>query len=93
MLNDSTPVADASVLHPDLKWPRWRIVFEYEGDGHRTSRATWQRDIRRARDFQAAGWVVIRVTSDDLFVDPARFIGRVRAMIAIAEARKAREAR
>ncbi|MGW9632162.1 hypothetical protein ACWGST_15810 [Agromyces sp. NPDC055520] len=86
--NDPTPMGDGSVLHPDLKWEHWRIVLEYEGDGHRTSRATWQRDIRRKRDFEAAGWTVVRVTSDDLFVDQAAFIGRVRALIALAEARR-----
>ena len=70
-----------------MKWPEWRILLEYEGDGHRTDRAAWQRDIRRKRDFEAAGWVVIRVTSDDLFVDRAGFIARVREFVAIAEAR------
>ncbi|MFC9560721.1 hypothetical protein [Agromyces sp. NPDC056965] len=89
-LNDPTPMVDGSVLHPDLKWEHWRIVLEYEGDGHRTSRTTWQRDIRRKRDFEAAGWTVIRVTSDDLFVDQAAFIRRVRAQIALAEARRPR---
>jgi hypothetical protein len=88
--NDPTPMTNGRVLHPDLKWERWRIVFEYEGDGHRTSRTAWQRDIRRKRDFEAAGWTVIRVTSDDLFVDSAAFIARVCAFIALAEARRYR---
>ncbi|SFR73766.1 hypothetical protein SAMN05428970_1602 [Agromyces sp. CF514] len=81
--NDPTSVRAGLVLHPDLKWERWRIVLEYEGDGHRTSRSQWQRDIRRQRDFEAAGWAVIRVTSHDLFVDPAAFIARVRDVIAL----------
>ncbi|MFF2372531.1 hypothetical protein [Agromyces sp. NPDC058110] len=82
LANEPTQVRAGLVLHPDLKWEHWRIVLEYEGDGHRTSRSQWQADIRRQRDFEAAGWAVIRVTSDDLFVDPAAFIARVRDVIA-----------
>lgn len=86
LLNDPTPVAGGRVLHPDLKLPAWRLVFEYEGDGHRTDRGRWQRDIRRHRDLEAAGWRVIRVTAHDLFVDPAGFIARVRDHIVRADA-------
>lgn len=87
LVGDPTPVADGRVLHPDLKWPHWRILLEYEGDGHRTNRGKWKRDIARKGDFEAVGWLVIRVTSDDLFVDRAAFIARVRSYIRIAEAR------
>lgn len=85
LLNHPVTVADGEVLHPDLAYPQWRIAFEYEGDGHRTDRRRWQRDIRRHRALEAAGWRVIRVTSDDLFTDPDAFHGRVRDHIALAE--------
>ena len=84
LLNHPTLVADGRVLHPDLKYPAWRLVFEYEGDGHRIDRRRWQRDIRRHRAFEAAGWRVIRVTSDDLFVEPEGFLTRVREHVAVA---------
>jgi very-short-patch-repair endonuclease len=75
------------VLHPDLKWPHWRILLEYEGDGHRENRERWKRDIARKGDFEAAGWLVIRVTADDLFVDRKAFLARVRGYIRLAESR------
>lgn len=87
LVGDPTPVADGRVLHPDLKWPQWRILLEYEGDRHRKNRARWKRDIARKGDFEAAGWLVIRVTADDIFVDREAFLARVRGCIRVAEAR------
>lgn len=69
------------ILHPDLAWEHWRIVLEYEGDEHRTSTRRFRGDITRREKFETAGWRVIRVTADDLFVDPAAFIARVRRII------------
>lgn len=88
LVNDPTSVARGRVLHPDLKWRRWRTLLEYEGDGHRTDRRRWKHDLARKGDFEAAGWIVIRVTSDDLFVDRAAFIARVRGVIRLAERRR-----
>lgn len=90
LVGDPTPVADGRVLHPDLKWSQWRILLEYEGDGHRTSREQWRRDIARKGDLEAAGWLVIRVTADDIFGDREAFIARVRGVIRVAEARAGR---
>ena len=81
-------VARGRVLHPDLKWRHGRILLEYEGDGHRTDRRRWKQDLARKGDFEAAGWIVIRVTSDDLFVDRASFIARVKCVIRLAERRR-----
>ncbi|QAY73466.1 DUF559 domain-containing protein [Agromyces protaetiae] len=71
------------VLHPDLAWPEWKVALEYEGDGHRTDRERWRRDIRRREDLEAAGWRIIRVTADDLFADPGGLIARIRSVIAL----------
>lgn len=68
-------------LHPDLAYLEWRIVFEYEGERHREP-GRWKRDITRREKFEAAGWRVIRVTSDDLSVTPDAFLARVRRIIA-----------
>ena len=87
LVGDATPIAGGRVLHPDLKWPQWRLLLEYEGDAHRSDRKRWRRDIARKGDFEAAGWIVIRVTADDLFVDRAAFLQRVRACISLAERR------
>ncbi|GAA1837028.1 endonuclease domain-containing protein [Agromyces salentinus] len=73
------------ILHPDLAYLDWRIAIEYEGDHHRDP-ARWKRDITRREKFEAAGWRVIRVTSDDVFGDPAALVARVRRVIALQTA-------
>lgn len=65
------------VLHPDLAYPMQRIAIEYEGDGHRTDRFQWERDIRRRELFEDAGWRVIRVAWGDL-IERRTLIERVR---------------
>ncbi|GAA1503386.1 hypothetical protein GCM10009761_01220 [Agromyces terreus] len=73
------------VLHPDLAYPDWRVAIEYEGEHHR-DRARWKRDITRRERFEASGWRVIRVTSDDLFGDPDAMVERVRRVVALQTA-------
>lgn len=70
------------VIHPDLAYLRERIAIEYQGDLHRTDRRRWQQDVRRKRDLEHAGWTVVEVTADDLFVDPRPLIVRLRALLA-----------
>jgi very-short-patch-repair endonuclease len=85
-VNDPTLVDDGRrTLHPDLKYERWRVVFEYEGDGHRTDKRQFRRDIVRRELFEAAEWRVIRVMSDDLH-DPQAFLARVRRILRDREA-------
>jgi hypothetical protein len=81
LLNHPTRVADGRILHPDFKYPEWRTLLEYQGDLHRTDRRRWQEDVRRKRAFETAGWNVVDVTSDDVFVDSASLLARVRASI------------
>lgn len=50
----------------DMAYPSLKIAIEYEGDGHRTSRDQWRRDIQRQRELEDRGWIVIRVTQLDL---------------------------
>lgn len=49
----------------------YRVVVEVEGDHHRTSRRQWTRDIRKYADYAAAGWEVVRVTSEHLHTGEA----------------------
>jgi very-short-patch-repair endonuclease len=74
------------VLHADLAYPDLRVVFEYEGDGHRTSRRQWLRDIERRELFESAGERVVRVTSIDLFESSEAFVQRVRRIRAVRRA-------
>ena len=43
------------------------MIFEYEGDGHRTDRDQWLDDIDRRELFEDAGFRVVRVTTRDVF--------------------------
>ncbi|MEV7799988.1 hypothetical protein AB0O14_12915 [Microbacterium foliorum] len=66
-------IARCDMAYPDLK-----ITIEYEGDGHRTSRDQWRRDIQRQRELEDLGWIVIRVTELDLAGDPGPLLDRIR---------------
>ena len=48
----------------DLVYVRLRVVLEYEGDQHRTSREQWNRDILRHEQLAAEGWRLVRVTAE-----------------------------
>ncbi|WP_175559105.1 endonuclease domain-containing protein [Sanguibacter gelidistatuariae] len=65
---------------PDMSYPDLRIAIEYDGDIHRTDRATWLRDVERRQRLEDAGWRIITVTANDVR-HPARLIARVRTAI------------
>lgn len=52
----------------ELAWPAYGIAAEYEGSHHRVETHQWNRDIAKYHDYAAAGWEVIRVTADALYV-------------------------
>lgn len=64
----------------DLAYPWWLIGLEYEGDYHR-DRKTFQRDIARYRALEDAGWMIMRVTADDVLRKQEEFVARVWRMI------------
>lgn len=66
----------------DLAYPDLKIAIEYEGDGHRTDKDQWRSDIRRQRDLEDRGWIVIRLTQYDLGAGAAALITRIRRAIA-----------
>lgn len=66
---------------PDMSYPELKIAIEYDGDIHRTDKATWRRDIRRRQALEAAGWRVITCTADDVLRNPERLVAWVRAAI------------
>ncbi|MFK3835318.1 endonuclease domain-containing protein [Microbacterium sp. NPDC087868] len=79
VLEDGRLIARIDLAYPDLK-----IAIEYEGDGHRTDRHQWRRDIQRQRDLEDRGWTVIRLTELDL-QSPTSVIMRIRRAIAAAK--------
>ena len=65
----------------DLAYPEWKIAIEYEGDGHRTDKDQWRKDIQRQRHLEGEGWLVIRLTQADL-KDPKLLLASIHDTIA-----------
>lgn len=70
------------VARVDLAYPELRIAIEYEGDGHRKDKEQWRTDIRRQRELEDRGWIVIRLTQADLDDEGATLFARLRNAIA-----------
>jgi hypothetical protein len=73
------------VARVDLAWPRLRACVEYEGEGHRTDRDQFRKDITRRERLEDHGWRVIRITDDDLRHGGHEFIRRVRTVLQARE--------
>jgi very-short-patch-repair endonuclease len=70
------------VLHADLGYPAARLLIEYQGDEHRTSRERWLRDLTRAQLFEDAGFRTMFVGANDVLPDCAALATRVRRALA-----------
>lgn len=70
------------VARVDLAYPELRIAIEYEGDGHRRDKGQWRTDIRRQRELESLGWIVIRLTEADLADHGASLLSVLRRAIA-----------
>ena len=68
------------VARIDLAYPQWKIAIEYEGEEHRLDARRWRDDISRRRALEAAGWVVLRVTIEDLR-RPSGFLADLTAVV------------
>ncbi len=66
-----------SLYRADLSWPQFRVLIEYEGDGHRTSRGKFRSDIMRGEEYADGDWFSMRASADDVFADPSPFFARV----------------
>ena len=73
----------------DLLLEEAGVVIEFEGDHHRTDRAQFAHDLRRASRLAAAGYVVLRFTASDVLGRPEFVVATVRDAIAAATARRA----
>lgn len=62
---------------PDLAWPEFRVLIEYQGDGHRTSTGKFRSDINRLNAYFDGGWFAIQACADDVFGNPNPFAARV----------------
>jgi hypothetical protein len=58
----------------DMGWREIMVGVDYEGEHHRMSRRSFDRDIRRAEAVSELGWDDVRVTAEDT---DGSIIGRV----------------
>ncbi|MEV4900243.1 DUF559 domain-containing protein [Citricoccus sp. NPDC055426] len=65
----------------DLGYRQLKIAIQYDGKHHRTTRQQTS-DARRDAWFQERGWLVVRLTSDDLHNGFTRLIGIVQRRLA-----------
>jgi very-short-patch-repair endonuclease len=66
----------------DLLLHAAKVIVEYDGDQHRTSRKQFARDVARGSGLAAAGYLVLRFTASDLFQRPQYVVATVRAALA-----------
>ena len=64
--------------YTEIAYPDHRVLVEYEGDHHRIDRAQWHRDIEKHAHAAAAGWTVLRITSQHLYPGPEAAVRQVR---------------
>lgn len=61
--------AGRAVAMVDHAYPGYRVGVEYEGEDH-LERARFRRDLHRAERLADAGWLIVRLSGDDLPVRP-----------------------
>ncbi|QTH38306.1 hypothetical protein J5M86_01010 [Yimella sp. cx-51] len=79
------------LARPDLLFRDVRLIFEYEGDGHRTDLKQFRRDITRTGELESENYTVVRVTGDDLYRQTSSFRERARRSYELAVRRSALE--
>ncbi|HIZ35509.1 MAG TPA: DUF559 domain-containing protein [Candidatus Ruania gallistercoris] len=62
----------------DLVYREQRVIVEYDGDHHRTSRRQYERDIDRRNDLAEAGWIVITINRSHRHIRLETIIDQVR---------------
>jgi very-short-patch-repair endonuclease len=70
------------VARTDLILEKERVVLEYQGDYHRTTKGQWRADMTSRSRLEARGWRVMELNADDL-KDPVELLARIGAMIAL----------
>ncbi|TFB54999.1 hypothetical protein [Cryobacterium tagatosivorans] len=63
------PITDAFgrvIARADLCFPAHRVIFEYQGDYHRSEPDRWRKDRTRVARLPAAGWHVVEIAADEL---------------------------
>ena len=67
-------------IRVDMGWRRWKVAVEYDGVQHWTDSRQRAWDIERIALLEAAGWVVIRVSSG-MLARPHVILERIRSTL------------
>jgi very-short-patch-repair endonuclease len=67
----------------DLAYPAARVAIEADGYRFHTHRADWQRERRVQNALTTRGWLVVRVTWEDVERRPREVVAQVRAALAL----------
>lgn len=60
--NGLVQMRDGKCYFGDLVVDQYRVIFEYDGDQHRSDDYQWAHDVRRLNALAAEGWLVVRFT-------------------------------
>ena len=69
------------VARPDFVYAEQKVAVEADGHRWHTSRAAWERDLRRRNELQRLGWIVIHVTRKDVDTRPEGVIEDIRNVL------------
>jgi very-short-patch-repair endonuclease len=64
----------------DLSWPEHKLIIELDGPQFHSLPGE---DEKRNRAWRAAGWTVVRISTDVVYDDPAGFVATVAAVLGI----------
>lgn len=70
------------VARTDLILEEYKIVLEYQGDYHRTTKGQWRADMSRRARLEAEGWRVMELNADDLR-NPDELVSRIRRLASL----------
>jgi hypothetical protein len=73
---------EGSCVEVDLLWPAQRLIVETDGRRYHDHQVAFERDRRRDRLLQLAGYRVIRVTAAQIEGEPAGVLGAIRRFLA-----------
>lgn len=73
-LNRPIVLSIGRLVVPDLCWPLYRIVIEYDGQWHDDA---WDSDADRHEALVDDGWMVVRVRRHELFHAPGALVARL----------------
>lgn len=85
----NVPITDARghvFARADLCFPAHRVIFEYQGDYHRSEPGRWRKDRTRIARLVAAGWHVVEIAADELS-DRRMLLRLIRDTLALYPAR------